>query len=138
MPNIFEQLDPTLKYASMSLSAQESALRSFDIEKRLLDLVKDDDVDGVEAILKEKVHPYFKDELGVTPLDISSMRRNVKMSKLLLEYGGDQNPKDKSGSTPLPDAAEGGNVDIKELLENYIEREALAFFMLFVIVSILQ
>ncbi|PTB49575.1 hypothetical protein M431DRAFT_486578 [Trichoderma harzianum CBS 226.95] len=104
----------------MSLSAQGSALRSFDIEKRLLDLVKSDDIDGVEAILKEKVHPYFKDELGVTPLEISSMRGNVKMSKLLLEYGGDQNPKDKSDSTPLPDAAGGGHVDIKELLLRYL------------------
>lgn len=118
--------------------AKGSALRSFDIEKRLLDLVKTDDIDGVEAILEEKVHPYFKDELGVTPLQISSMRGNVKMTNLLLKYGGGQNPKDKFDSTPLPDAAGGGNVDIKKLLEDYTERELLALLMSPVIVSILQ
>ncbi|KAL6789689.1 pectin lyase fold/virulence factor [Trichoderma sp. SZMC 28012] len=105
-------------------------------KKRLLDLVKDDDIDGVEAILEEKVHPYFKDELGVTPLQISSMRGNVKMTNLLLKYGGDQNPKDKSDSTP--DAAGGGNVDIEKLLEGYTERELLTLLMLPAIVSILQ
>lgn len=60
------------------------------------------------------------------------------MTNLLLEYGGNQNPKDKSDSTPLPDAAGGGNVDIKELLEDYTESELLALLMLSAFVSILQ
>lgn len=60
------------------------------------------------------------------------------MTNLLLKYGGGQNPKDKFDSTPLPDAAGGGNVDIKKLLEDYTERELLALLMSPVIVSILQ
>ncbi|KAL6793770.1 hypothetical protein GGI42DRAFT_357463 [Trichoderma sp. SZMC 28013] len=86
----------------MSLSAQE---------KRLRDLVIEDKLVEVEAILKEGVQPNFKDEHRVTPLDISDMRGNVDMYKLLCKYGAEPDEKHKFRHH----AAREGHVKIIEL-----------------------
>lgn len=127
--DITEQFHLTSNYANMSLSDQgnttpnqsicdatESALKSVDIEKSLIEEANRDDAKGAEAVWNQMVNPSVKDELGSTPLHNMCKKGNIAIAKLLLEYGADQDAKDGSNLTPLHYAAQEGHSEIVELL----------------------
>jgi ankyrin repeat protein len=54
-------------------------------------------------------------ENGITPLHLAVMHNRLESVKWLLEKGANVNSRDKSGRTPLHDAALVGNLDIVTL-----------------------
>ncbi|KAL5083205.1 hypothetical protein Trisim1_001869 [Trichoderma cf. simile WF8] len=84
--------------------ATESALKSVDIEKSLIEEANRDDAKGAEVVWNQMVNPSVKDELGSTPLHNMCKKGNIAIAKLLLD-----------GLIPLNYAAKD---DIKQLLVN--------------------
>lgn len=72
------------------VSAQDSSIVNMD-EQELLNAVRNFDSEAAESKLRSGVSPNVKDKYGQTPLMIAASKKDVEMSKLLIEYGAEIN-----------------------------------------------
>ncbi|BFY99083.1 hypothetical protein BsWGS_02123 [Bradybaena similaris] len=68
---------------------------------------------------KSKTFPSKRNAKGETPLQVATIKADVKTVKRLLEEGANPNVRDNAGWTPLHEAVNHGNDTIAELLLNY-------------------
>ncbi|CAF1328016.1 unnamed protein product [Rotaria sp. Silwood1] len=93
----------------------------------LLEATARQDVDEVRHLLQTgKYHPNTANEDGLTPMHQCSIDNSEKLLRLLIEYGGDVNARDRDLWTPLHAAATCGHLQIcRILVENGAELLAL-------------
>jgi hypothetical protein len=71
---------------------------------------------GVKFLLDNGAALEAKDNSGMTPLHICTLRGHIHVAELLLENGADVNAKDNSGMTPLHFATSKGHSALAALL----------------------
>jgi uncharacterized protein len=76
----------------------------------------ENNTEGVEARLRERVDPNLIDETGRSPLGYAAAFGNTEMAKALLEGGARVDYRDKLGDTALHRAAEAGQAQMVRLL----------------------
>ncbi|XP_032456072.1 acyl-CoA-binding domain-containing protein 6-like isoform X2 [Nasonia vitripennis] len=93
-----------------------------DIDKTLLDWVKDCNQEKVRIFLSQgpddnrKKELYVKDENGMLPIHWAADRGDLEIFKCLAHAGSDVNAKDEDGQTPLHYAASCGHKEIVKYL----------------------
>ncbi|UJR13841.1 hypothetical protein I4U23_000852 [Adineta vaga] len=93
----------------------------------LLEATARQDIEEVRNLLQSgKYSPNTANEDGLTPIHQCSIDNSEKLLRLLIEYGGDINAKDRDLWTPLHAAATCGHLQIcRVLIENGAELLAL-------------
>ena len=91
------------------------------LEKYMIQAVKDGDYKTVKTLLEQDVHVNMRDDNpdaeGRTPLHWAASMGNVKIAKLLLKYGASINAREKDQkNTPLLLASRLGKTNIVKLL----------------------
>lgn len=88
-----------------------------DIDKTLLDWVKDSNQEKVEIFLsRNKKDITVKDENGMLPIHWAADRGDVDILTCLVEAGSDVNALDEEGQTPLHYAASCGHKEVVKYL----------------------
>lgn len=85
-------------------------------EPRLHWAVRQDLLDLVELLLKDKLDPNAKNKSGETPLDLAVAGGDLLAADQLLLHGADPNAKDPAGDAPLHVAARKGYSSMVKLL----------------------
>jgi ankyrin repeat protein len=81
-------------------------------------MVRVDDVETVQLLIRAGADVKFADRYGVTPIYLASTNGNPAMLKVLLDAGADPNTVDPTGETTLMTATRIGNFDsVKVLLD---------------------
>jgi ankyrin repeat protein len=81
-------------------------------------VVRADDVELAQAILKAGADPKQPNRYGVAPMALAAANGSAAMIRALADAGGDVNTPDPAGETPLMAAARVGSVDaVTTLLE---------------------
>ena len=78
--------------------------------------VYNNDLPGVQRLLREGADPKLANRYGVTPLSLAATNRDAAMTEALLKAGADPNAKLPSGTTVLMTAARAGNPEVVRLL----------------------
>ncbi|KAK9150734.1 hypothetical protein Syun_009043 [Stephania yunnanensis] len=94
-----------------------SEVGDFDPPLRMMYLVNEGDVEGINELLDEGVNVNFKDIDRRTALHIAACQGRTDVVDLLVRRGAEIDPKDRWGSTPLADAIFYKNHDVIKLLE---------------------
>jgi len=82
-------------------------------------IVRVDDFDTAQRLIRAGADASKANRYGVTPLSLASTNGNARMIALLLEAGADSNERDKQGETALMTAAKVGSVDsVRTLLDH--------------------
>jgi len=82
-------------------------------------VVRVDDLDTAQLLIRAGADVKFADRYGVTPLYLACSNGNAAMIKLLLDAGADPNSIDPTGETALMTAARVGNLEsVKVLLDS--------------------
>ena len=71
-----------------------------ELNKKLLEAIKKNDLQLVQKLIKSGADINFKDEKGLTPLHYAAVSGNIDLVKYLVENGADVCAKDKKGRTP--------------------------------------
>ena len=79
-------------------------------------VVRVDDLDTAQLLIRAGADVKFADRYGVTPIYLACSNGRAAMIKLLLDAGADPNTVDPTGETSLMTAARIGNVDSVRLL----------------------
>jgi uncharacterized protein len=79
-------------------------------------VVRVDDLDTAQLLIRAGADVKFADRYGVTPLYIACTNGNAAMIKLLLDAGADPNSVDPTGEAALMTAARIGNLDSVKML----------------------
>jgi uncharacterized protein len=88
-------------------------------------VVRADDVELGQALLKAGADPKQPNRYGVTPMNIAAGNGNAAMIRALADAGADVNAPDPAGETPLMAAARVGSVDaVTALLDRGAEVDA--------------
>jgi ankyrin repeat protein len=81
-------------------------------------VVRVDDLETAQLLIKAGADVKFADRYGVTPIYLATMNGNAAMIKLLLDAGADSNSVDPTGETALMVAARVGDYEsVKTLLD---------------------
>ncbi|KAK9153170.1 hypothetical protein Sjap_000650 [Stephania japonica] len=94
-----------------------SEVGDFDPPLRMMYLVNEGDVEGINELLNEGVNVNFKDIDHRTALHIAACQGRTDVVDLLIRRGAEIDPKDRWGSTPLADAIFYKNHEVIKLLE---------------------
>ncbi|KAK9132314.1 hypothetical protein Scep_011842 [Stephania cephalantha] len=94
-----------------------SEVGDFDPPLRMMYLVNEGDVEGINELLDEGANVNFKDIDRRTALHIAACQGRTDVVDLLIRRGAEIDPKDRWGSTPLADAIFYKNHDVIKLLE---------------------
>lgn len=82
-------------------------------------VVRRDDVESAELLIKAGADVKHANSLGVTPLALACANGNGKMIKTLLDAGADANATDRTGESMLMTAATSGSeAAVKQLLDH--------------------
>ncbi|CAH0045713.1 unnamed protein product [Clonostachys solani] len=82
-------------------------------------------VEAVEFLYEaEPLALNIPDKNGDTPLNSAASRGDLKLTELLLSYGGDRDLPDNKGETPLTKASRGGFDDVANLVGRYQQTKA--------------
>jgi len=87
-------------------------------ESNLLNKVRDNDIDAVEALIAAGADVNMQDDMmGYTPLYLAVTANHPDMAELLISNGADINKKDKTyGYTPLMMALQSGHTSMVKWL----------------------
>lgn len=77
---------------------------------------EEDDVAGVQLLLRHKAKPDARDARGRSALHEAARSGHVEIAETLLATGADAHARDKEGRTPWLDAARGGHLEVLERL----------------------
>ena len=96
-------------FSSSTLVSQES---------NLLNRIRDNDIEAVEALIAAGADVNMQDDMmGYTPLYLAVTANDLDMAKLLISHGADINKKDKTyGYTPLMMALQSGYTSMAKWL----------------------
>jgi len=88
-------------------------------EKNIIDLVKNNDAEGVREALENGADVNTKDRRGRSLLLLAAVGKKIKIAKILVEYGADVNIQDQQLDSPFLYAGANGQTElIKLFLEN--------------------
>ncbi|KAF5176081.1 Integrin-linked protein kinase [Thalictrum thalictroides] len=93
---------------------------------RLMYLVNEGDLDGINELLDLGTNVNFSDIDGRTALHIAACQGRTDVVELLIRRGAQIDPKDCWGSTPLADAIYYKNHDVIKLLEKHGAKPLMA------------
>ncbi|KAF9589150.1 hypothetical protein IFM89_019466 [Coptis chinensis] len=93
---------------------------------KLMYLVNEGDLDGINELLDIGTDVNFKDIDGRTALHIAACQGRTDVVDLLVKRGASIDPKDCWGSTPLADAIYYKNHDVIKLLEKHGAKPLMA------------
>ncbi|XP_012271758.1 acyl-CoA-binding domain-containing protein 6 [Orussus abietinus] len=120
-----QKLDPTWEENSHSASGTWVAVSKMpntdvelrDVEKGLLDWVKDGNEEKVhEALTEDTKQISVRDEDGMLPVHWAADRGHVSIFRLLVDSGADINVRDNDGQTPLHYAASCSHIEVIKYL----------------------
>ncbi|XP_068640579.1 serine/threonine-protein kinase 12-like [Aristolochia californica] len=93
---------------------------------RLMYLVNEGDLKGIEELLDSGTGVNFRDIDGRTALHVAACQGKTEVVELLLNRGAEVDPTDRWGSTPLADAIYYKNNDVIKLLEKHGAKHPMA------------
>lgn len=106
--------------AALAWKFQEAySARRRALDEDLIEAIRNEDVAGVEALLKKGARVRTADQQGDKPIQIAAGRGNIDIVRALIGAGADVNESGSdatAGLTPLHRAVSQGDLDVVELL----------------------